>query len=357
MTRASMLLLAMSLGALAAMEVAPQSTAAEPIAWLDRLPDPEAKARIDQWFASADGLQRSAAIHAIATAHRREARPWLAASLTAREPLVVLSSLRALAEFGSPSAESTTTVIGLVLHPDAQVAGAAMRCLASWQEHRAVPAVVRQLASHDEGVVRAARATLIKLRGDDLGPTPAAWQTWHAEEREALNAQFAPLRATLAERGDRPIADVLHAIDRLTLVVGAVDESVEMLRPLLADEEGPVRTAAIRALRTLKPRDEWPVLPEPEPVPVATTAPPEALQAENRNLIGWIGVAVVMTAAASSCFWWVSRLHVPRLPRRTERVRSGQAKGDATPPVDGNASATKPASERSRPKPKLTFTH
>lgn len=354
MTRTPMLLLVMCLGALSSVEVGPQPAVVEPISWLDLLPDPEAKARIDQWFASADGSRRSAAITDIVAANRRDARPWLAASLSAREPLVVLSSLRALAKFGSPSAESTTTVIGLVSHQDAQVAGAAMQCLATWQEQRAVPTVVTQLGSLDEGVARAARATLIKLRGDDLGPTPAAWLAWHTEERDALNAQFTPLRATLAERLDLPIAEVLHAIDQLTFVVGAVDEATEMLRPLLADEDGPLRTAAIHALRTLKPREVWPVLPEPEPALVAVITQPEAPRADHLNLMGWIGVIVVMTAAASSCYWWVSRLPVTR---SLQRDRSGQAKGKASPPVDGNTNATKPAPERSRPKPKLTFTH
>lgn len=228
------------------------STADDAIAVLNRLPDPQAIAQLQDYFASASSADAGKVLMHIAISAARTARPAVMPMLSHRDPDVVDRALRAVTAIGWGSTAARQQIEHLLAEGQPSVAALAATCLGSGDDMRAVPALIDKLTKGPAEVSGAALSALQRLTRVDFKTDAPAWQAWY----QTYRAEAAQRLAAQADLLDDPEPkNQVAAIQALAGMFGERQEALDLIEPMSRAVDPTVVMAARQALATLEPNE------------------------------------------------------------------------------------------------------
>lgn len=335
---ASIALIFLTIGGLCCVEPVIQETpspAQVQQARILALPDEAAAKLLREQMAAAKPAEVCRLLMDLGLSGRVAARPLIVEQLTNADPVISERALRALTQLGVRGAEQRAKVTALLGNADVQVRAQAVRCLATVDDLRVNPLLIERLKDPAPAVAEAALAALRRSSGrNELGGDPALWSEWQRTQQEASDQQFEALSARLKASDSK---EVISAIQAFTLMRGESARAIDVIEPLVRDEDPKIVFAARQALARLAPGDfQAPTTQEKvaalAPVPVDA---PVAVGGLKRLLPGngifdtWLGLVIAAVGATSALGATVFLLRTPTVRSATKRFVRGVASGTA----------------------------
>lgn len=228
------------------------STTEEAISVLKRLPDAQALAQLNDYFAGASNDDAGKVLMHIAISAVRTARPAVVPMLSHRDPQVVDRALRAITAIGWSSTATRQQIERVLTDGPPTIAALAATCLGSGDDLRAVPALVDKLTKGPPEVAGASLTALQRLTRVDFKTDTSAWQAWYQTYRIEA-AQRLAAQADLL--GDPEPKKQIAAIQALGGMRGERQEALDLIEPMSRAEDPAVVMAARQALATLAPNE------------------------------------------------------------------------------------------------------
>ncbi len=299
------------------------------------LPDEAAAKALRERMATATPAAVGLLLMDLGLSGRVAARSLIVEQLNRTDPVIIERALRALAQLRVRGTDQRARVTALLGSTDVQVRVQAINCLATIDDLRVCPLLIERLTDPAPTVADAALAALRRLSGrNELAGDPVPWSDWHRTQQEASDQQFEALAMGLKSSEPK---DVTGAIQSLTLMRGESARAIDLIEPLVRDEDLKIVFAARQALARLAPGDfQAPSAQEKVAalVPVAVPAP-LAVGGLQRLLPGngifdtWMGLVIAAVGASGALGATVFLLRTPVVRSATKRFVRGVASGTA----------------------------
>ena len=323
-------------GILAAVpEVGPVSTATETSVQtlIQSLPNEEASKALHERLAKAPPAEASRLLMEIGLSGQHAARPLVVGLLAHKDPLVVERAVRALGLLGIRGPEQRATVTALLAHPSEGVRVQAIICLSKVEDLRLCPLFIERLRDQPPAVSEAALTALHRLTGHpEIGPDPLLWGDWYRDQLPRSEARFAAADERLHST---EVKEVIGAIESLALLQSESARVIELLEPMVRDEDVKVVFAARQVLSRLAPGDfprptaeEQAIAlnPKSAPTPIAVGGLQRLLPG-NGIFDTWIGLALAAIGACGALGATLFLLRTPTVRSVTKRFVNGVVSG------------------------------
>jgi HEAT repeat protein len=219
-------------------------------AMVSKLPDPAQLQHLEDFFARANGEEKSQVLMHIAISGAYSARDVVVNQLRDNNPLVVDRALRAMTALGFANEDQRELIEVLLTHDSKMVAMQAAACLGSSDDLRAIPALIATLKQKNQEIVGAALLSLQRLSGVDFKTDADAWSAWYQINRQQTNDRMRQFAVQLSSGKQDEQMTAIQALassrtDRL--------EAISLLEPMLDNPDEKIALVTRQALATLAP--------------------------------------------------------------------------------------------------------
>ena len=333
---ASFVLLILACGSLGAADPAgdaPPSPAEIQRAQILALPEEAATTALRDRLAHATPADAGRLLMDLGLSGRVAARPLIAEQLSRNDATIIERALRSLALLGVRGADQRARVVAQLGHAEANVRVQAIACLATIDDLRISPLLIERLKDPVPVVAEAALTALRRISGRaELATDVTLWTEWYQPQQEASDARFEALTVRLRSADPK---EVSAAIESLALMQGESARAVDLVEPLVRDEDPKVVFIARQALARLAPGDFQPpsaqeketaLAPVSVPVPIAVGGLQRLLPG-NGIFDTWMGLVIAAVGASGALAATVFLLRTPTVRNATKRFVKGVVSG------------------------------
>jgi HEAT repeat protein len=291
---------------------------------LDHLPGAPALQALQALVDQGTDEQRQKALVEIQTRGSVAARPVVLHLAQQGGPVIAARALDTLCRMGAGSVADAEAVDALLGHADERVRRSTITCLAAWRDITQVPALVAKLTGDTQTVHDEALAALGTITGQTLGPDPKAWTDWYTARMAVTAPKFEQLTNQLH---DSDGAKVAAAVAELAGISDRRTAVIDLLKPLVQDDDVRVAAAAYSALKAIAPLEMVGVEPVTGPATRTPTAAkaPQKQAAQSTSGSAWS--VILIAAVLLGIGWWLVRrmtagtqmLSVDEVVRRSQR--------------------------------------
>jgi HEAT repeat protein len=177
--------------------------------------EPEISSKLD-WLAGTAGPMRAKLIHALGTAHKTDALPWIANRLDDADLNMV--ALREIGRLAKEAAPGPAAVLAAKVRPflrstDPGMRVHAIRALAALEDEKCIPRLISIVQTTTGGEQETATSALHDLTGRSFPERGSAWSNWYQDESHWIETYAA---ATVAQLASPREAEVIAAIRTLS---------------------------------------------------------------------------------------------------------------------------------------------